>query len=45
MQLSMFLSKKVLRSFDTTVEYNWYRWIDISKIHLAKEMVSIITIM
>jgi len=38
--LGLFL-KNFLRSFNIAMEYNWYKWIVISKICLAAKIVSI----
>ena len=43
-ELLKFLLKKPLRSLDMVIECNWYQWIDVSKICLAAEIVSVIMI-
>ena len=45
MMLLESLLKNFFRFFNIVIEYNWYRWINISKIHLAVEIVSVMIIM
>ena len=37
--------RKTLRSFDIAIEYSWYEWIDVSKIHLVAGLAPMIIMM